>query len=146
MTGPNPASIREIVAELQAEVRRYQPDSPADPGAAESWVPGGGGAGDSDALARVRLYQHVNSHLPIGWPDMPPGLLPKLRAYAQKIVRRLLRWYINPLVDRQNLFNTAVTEVLSGLSLRLEHQERLLQDLQRQIERQESTHDEGREG
>jgi hypothetical protein len=146
MTGPNPASIQQIVAELQTEVRRYQPDSPAEPGAAEARAPGGDGAGDSDALARVRLYQHVNSHLPIGWPDMPPGILPKLRAYAQKIVRRLLRWYINPLVDQQNLFNTAVTEALSGLSLRMERQEQLLRELQRKIERQESAHNDGREG
>jgi hypothetical protein len=146
MTGPNPANIEQVVAELQAAVRRYQPDSPAESGAAESRVPGRGGAGGSDALARVRLYQHVNSHLPIGWPNMPPGLLPKLRAYAQKIVRRLLRWYINPLVDQQNLFNTAVTEVLSGLSLRIERQDQLLHDLQRKIESEESAHSDGREG
>jgi hypothetical protein len=144
MTGPVPADIREIVAELQAEVGRYQPDSPAEPGAAESRFPGG--VGDSDALARVRLYQHVNSHLPIGWPDMPPGLLPKMRAYAQKIVRRLLRWYINPLVDQQNLFNTAVTEVLSSLSLRVERQEKLLQELRQKIERADAARNEGREG
>jgi hypothetical protein len=144
MTGPTASSIQEIVAELQAEVRRYQPDSPAEP-----HVPreiGRDGEGDSDPLARVRLYQHVNSHLPIGWPDMPPGLLPKLRAYAQKIVRRLLRWYINPLVDQQNLFNTAVTEVLAELSLRTERQERLLQELQRKAERAEQARNESGEG
>jgi hypothetical protein len=146
MTGPNPASIQEIVAELQAEVQRYQPDSPTKPGAAEFRAPVGGGAGDSDALARVRLYQHVNSHLPIGWPDMPPGLLPKLRAYAQKVVRRLLRWYINPLVDQQNLFNTAVTETLSSLALRVERQEQLLQGLLRKTERAEEARNEDREG
>jgi hypothetical protein len=137
MTGTSSASIQEIVADLQAEVRRYQPDSPARPGAAESRGTVGGGAGGSDALARVRLYQHVNSHLPIGWPDMPPGLLPKLRAYAQKIVRLLLRWYINPLVDQQNQFNSAVTEFLSSLELRVEYQEQLLQELKQNAGRAE---------
>jgi hypothetical protein len=144
MTGPNSSSIQEIVAELQTEVRRFQPDLSTAPHI--SGEVDRDGTGDANALARVRLYQHVNSHLPIGWPDMPPGLLPKLRAYAQKIVRRLLHWYINPLVDQQNLFNSAVAEVLSDLSLRIERQEQLLQELQRKAERAEQAHNEGREG
>jgi len=129
MNEPESSSVQEIVAELQAEVRRQQralePESHGVGGAQSRGV----GEDDADPLARVRFYQHVNSHLPIGWPDMPPGLLPKLRAYAQKIARRLLRWYINPLVDQQNVFNTAVTEALVSLSLRVERQEHLLQDL-----------------
>jgi len=44
---------------------------------------------------------------------MPRGLIPKLVAYAKKITRRLLRWYINPLVDQQNAYNAAVTDVLA---------------------------------
>jgi hypothetical protein len=129
MTEPASSSVPEIIADLQAEVRRF--------GSARQAASGDLGGHDPDPLSRVRLYQHVNSHLPIGWPDMPPGLLPKLRAYAQKIVRRLLRWYINPLVDQQNRFNTAVTEVLAGLSLQIERQEQLLQELQRRAEREE---------
>jgi hypothetical protein len=123
MTTPGTSSIQKIVAELQAEVRRYQQTL------SETGV-----VGHSDPLVRVGMYRHVNSHLPIGWPDMPPGLLPKLRAYAQKITRRLLRWYINPLVDQQNLFNDAVAEVLVGLSQQAERQERLLQELERKSE------------
>jgi hypothetical protein len=144
MTGSNSSSIREIVAELQAEVGRYQPDAPVEPRGPRAYRRGG--EDDSDPLARMRLFQHVNSHLPIGWPDMPPGLLPKLQAYAQKIVRRLLRWYINPLVDQQNLFNTAVTEAVAGLALRMEHQEQLLRELQRKVERSEHAHGEDGEG
>jgi hypothetical protein len=146
MTGPSSSNIQEIVAELQAEVRRYQSDSPAEPRVAESRVFGGVSEGNADALARLRLYQHVNSHLPIGWPDMPPGLLPKLRAYAQKVVRRLLRWYINPLVDQQNLFNTAATEVLASLELRVEYQEQLLQELQQNATRGEQHSGGSKEG
>ncbi len=56
---------------------------------------------DADPLRAVRERQWVNSHLPIGWPEMPKGLVPKLRAYAQKITRRLLRWYVDPIVEQE---------------------------------------------
>jgi 2-polyprenyl-3-methyl-5-hydroxy-6-metoxy-1,4-benzoquinol methylase len=69
----------------------------------------------SDALARVREGQWVNPHLPIGWPAMPKGLFAKLQAYTKKIARRLLRWYINPLVEQQNAYNRAVAEALDEL-------------------------------
>jgi len=39
-------------------------------------------------LGNVRSHQIVNSHLPIGWPVMPKGLISKIIVYAQKIVRR----------------------------------------------------------
>jgi hypothetical protein len=65
-----------------------------------------------DPLSSVRARQWVNSHLPIGWPQMPRGLGPKLVAMLQKITRRLLRWYINPLVEQQNEFNDAVVAAL----------------------------------
>jgi 2-polyprenyl-3-methyl-5-hydroxy-6-metoxy-1,4-benzoquinol methylase len=97
-----PADVYDIVADLQAEVRRQQkapnPDFEA-----------------NGPLAAVRQYQYVNSHLPIGWPVMPQGVVNKLRAYGQKVVRRLLRWYINPLVDQQNQFNHSVADLLARL-------------------------------
>lgn len=49
----------------------------------------------------------VDSHRPIAWPTWPPGLAPKLTAAAQKILRRGLRWYIDPIVAQQNDFNRA---------------------------------------
>ncbi len=131
MTTPDASTIREIVAELQGEIERWQPAGQDNMHVAS----GKAGLNDeSGPLARVRMYQRVNSHLPIGWPTMPPGLLPKLRAYAQKITRRLLRWYINPLVDQQNLFNGAVAEALVDLSLRAERQERRLQEIWQRLQ------------
>ena len=98
------AEIRAIVADLQEELRRHRlvlgdlaPALRADP------------------LDGVRQHQWVNSHLPIGWPVMPMGIAAKLSAYAQKIVRRLLRWYIDPIVEQQNAFNTAVVRALESL-------------------------------
>jgi glycosyltransferase involved in cell wall biosynthesis len=138
VTGAESSTIQEIVTDLQAEIRRYQ--------AAPQVESRGLYGDDSEPLALVRLYQHVNSHLPIGWPTMPPGLLPRLRVYAQKIARRLLRWYINPLVDQQNLFNSATADALTSLSLRMELLEQLLHELQREAEREGHSLSEVRRG
>jgi 2-polyprenyl-3-methyl-5-hydroxy-6-metoxy-1,4-benzoquinol methylase len=97
--------IRAIVADLKDVIRRYQEGS----GEQVDNVRTG-------PLAEVARLQHVESHLPIGWPTLPKGLVPKLAAYVKKIVRRLLRWYINPIVDQQNAYNAAVTRVLMALT------------------------------
>jgi O-antigen chain-terminating methyltransferase len=104
--------VQDIVEALQSEVASHQP---------------AGSAATTDPLAAVRERQWVNSHLPIGWPVMPPGLANKLRAYCQKAVRRLLRWYIDPLVDQQNRANAAVSEALRWLAERDGAIERQLQ-------------------
>jgi hypothetical protein len=72
------------------------------------------------------LQRHVvvEKHAHINWP---PGLLPKAIALYHKIMRRLLRWYINPMVIQQNQFNAAtlraVQTILSDLhDVRVEQQ------------------------
>jgi hypothetical protein len=67
------------------------------------------------ALDTVRATAEVNPHLPIAWPTWPKGLWPKVEALAQKVVRRLLRWYIEPIVEQQNRFNQAVTQALEEM-------------------------------
>lgn len=67
----------------------------------------------------------VNPHQPIAWPHWPSGVRPKLVAVLQKITRRLLSWYIDPLIEEQNTFNAAVIQNLQVLynqvtSLRLQ--------------------------
>jgi O-antigen chain-terminating methyltransferase len=115
-------NIRAILNDLQEEIRHHR----AALGLA-------GAAPRPDPLARVREYQAVNPHLPIGWPTMPAGLLPKLAAYAQKIVRRLLRWYINPIVAQQNQFNAAAAELLALIQARAEELERRTADLETRL-------------
>lgn len=68
-----------------------------------------------DPLRELRARQWVNPHLPIGWPQMPRGLVPKIVAILQKVCRRLLRWYINPLVAQQNEFNEAAVAALQDV-------------------------------
>jgi O-antigen chain-terminating methyltransferase len=105
----DPTDLSAILADLQAEIERHR------------IALGELGAIDQpDPLEKVRQRQRVNSHLPIGWPVMPKGVVPKLTAYAQKITRRLLRWYINPLVDQQNEYNAAVSEVLATMLQQME--------------------------
>ena len=67
------------------------------------------------ALQRVEAARDVNPHLPIAWPTWPPGVWPKLVAVAQKVTRRLLAWYINPIVAQQNGFNHATADTVEAL-------------------------------
>lgn len=67
-------------------------------------------------LTQARAVSQVNPHQPIAWPHWPKGLWPKIVALMQKIVRRLLRWYIDPLIAEQNRFNAAVVTALEALA------------------------------
>jgi hypothetical protein len=110
MSESSSAELHEIVLALQAEICRRQPPVPTKVNRNRLRT----------ALARVGRYQHVQSHLPIGWPTMPDGVLPKVSIYVKKVTRRLLRWYINPIVDQQNLFNEAVVDMLAELTTEIE--------------------------
>lgn len=81
---------------------------------ARALLPHPGGAGGIP-LEEVWETEAVNPHLPIAWPTWPKGLVPKVVAFAQKVIRRLLRWYINPIVEQQNRFNAAVAQTLDSL-------------------------------
>ncbi|MGC9335199.1 MAG: hypothetical protein ACP5JJ_13685, partial [Anaerolineae bacterium] len=67
------------------------------------------------ALEKAVERSWINPHQPIAWPEWPKGLWPKLIAVLQKITRRLLRWYIDPLIEQQNAFNAAVVHSLEQL-------------------------------
>ena len=116
--------IQAILADLQEEISRHRL-ALGELGAIER----------PDPLAKVRQHVWVNPHLPIGWPVMPKGIIPKIIAYAQKITRRLLRWYINPLIEQQNTYNAAVAEVLATLQRQSEEHSQLLGELKEQARR-----------
>jgi len=103
------ADVAIVLAQLREEVRRQRQALHLD---------------DNEAAMRSQLRRQlnevqtvvtVNPHLPIAWPTWPPGLLPKLVALVQKVTRRLLRWYINPIVEQQNAYNRAVSQALAAL-------------------------------
>ena len=124
------SEIQAILENLQEEIRHHRL-ALGELGAFEQ----------PDPLGAVRQHQWVNSHLPIGWPVMPKGIIPKLVAYAQKITRRLLRWYISPLVDQQNAYNAAVTEVLASLQTQSEEHTRRLGELHAKLRGQRQSLD-----
>ncbi len=71
---------------------------------------------------RAAIFRHmhqaatVNSHRHIAWPHWPPGICAKVRAALQKITRRLLQWYIDPIIKQQNQFNQTVVNALQLLA------------------------------
>lgn len=65
-----------------------------------------------DSLSLAVQTATVNPHLPIAWPEWPPGVQPKVRAALQKVMRRLLAWYINPIIAQQNTHNFHVLRAL----------------------------------
>jgi hypothetical protein len=42
-------------------------------------------------------------------------------AASQKVTRRLLRWYINPIVEQQNRFNAATAQALDLIWQEITH-------------------------
>jgi len=95
--------VAEVLRQLKQEVRRQGKASP-------STLPT-----RRAALEQIHAASRVNPHLPIAWPTWPPGIVPKIVALFQKVIRRLLRWYINPIVEQQNNFNAAVAEGFDDL-------------------------------
>lgn len=60
----------------------------------------------------------ISAHLPITWGG--PPLIGRGIAYAKRVTRLLLRWYINPVVEQQNNYNAAVSRALLQMDAYLE--------------------------
>ena len=88
-----------------------------------------GAAGDPaearSALTEAMDAAHISAHFPILW-DVP--VVGRAVSLTKRVVRLLLRWYINPIVDQQNDFNAAVVRALNELAA---NQERLRLELER---------------
>lgn len=79
------------------------------------------GPGRPAYLDQVHATARIDAHWPIAWPHWPRGLWPKIVAVAQKVSRRLLRWYIDPMVEQQNRFNSAVVQALDEMWWEVSH-------------------------
>jgi len=103
--------VAEVLQQLKQEVRQQQ-----QLGEAGAFLDVPATAMDRPASLRlVHSTMRVSPHLPIAWPTWPKGLWCKVVALVQKVVRRLLRWYINPIVEQQNRYNAAVAQALDML-------------------------------
>ena len=64
------------------------------------------------SLDEIELYRVISAH----WPLIGKTLPQRVIALVNKIVRRYLRWYINPIVEQQNAYNDAVARALRLLA------------------------------
>ncbi len=62
-------------------------------------------------LAQLTLRQSVNAH----WLLEQRNLYERVVVPINKLVRRYLRWLINPIVEQQNAFNAAAAETVAAL-------------------------------
>jgi hypothetical protein len=85
------------------------------------------------ALDEIELYRVISAH----WPLLGKTLPQRAIALLNKLVRRYLRWYINPIVEQQNAYNDAVARTLRLLA-------EAYADLGEQIAEQQATNDERR--
>lgn len=66
------------------------------------------------SLDEIELHRVVSAHWPLIGTNLPQALI----ALVNKLVRRYLRWYINPIVEQQNAANAAITAaLLAGMHL-----------------------------
>ena len=72
--------------------------------------------GKRPSLREMEQTVWINSHQSIAWPNWPPGIAAKAKALIQKLMRRTLQWYIDPIVQQQNKFNQATLQTLNHLA------------------------------
>ena len=63
------------------------------------------------SLDEIELHRVVSAH----WPLLGKTVPQRVVALINKLVRRYLRWYINPIVEQQNAANAATTVALLAL-------------------------------
>jgi len=68
------------------------------------------------SLRELQKTVWVNGHQPLGWPNWPPGIKNKIIILIQKVIRRCLQWYIDPILQQQNRFNQATLQAVHTLA------------------------------
>ena len=97
----------QVLDRITQDARRYHDEHSAPLAHSRSFD-------SSVQLMRRKVW--VNAHWNIAWPHWPPGLSSKIVALYQKSMRRLLAWYINPIVRQQNEFNRAALGAIQALA------------------------------
>lgn len=69
----------------------------------------------SEHLRLVNMTYHIEPHLPI---TSHRRILGKLIIFYKKVVRKLLKWYINPIAEQQENFNANVVRTLNSIDAR----------------------------
>jgi Arc/MetJ family transcription regulator len=125
--------LAEAYADLAAQITDQQPTNTDEPTPESGGQQGVHSASEAQTLVRA----HAAAELPARFPDLelqaqelqlklrqnvlahwplPGKTLPqKLIAFINKLVRRYLRWYINPIVEQQNAANVTITAALLAM-------------------------------
>jgi predicted nucleic acid-binding protein len=97
--------VGAILEELRAAVRAQRlAQGRAEPSSAEREL--------QRTLDEIELSRVVSAH----WPLLGASIPQRAVALVNKLVRRYLRWYINPIVEQQNAYNDAVARTLRLLA------------------------------
>ncbi|KPV51201.1 hypothetical protein SE17_22575 [Kouleothrix aurantiaca] len=101
------ADVAAILAALRSEVRSQRiAQGQLEPAPLERDL--------QRSLDEIELYRVISAH----WPLIGKTLPQRAIALVNKLVRRYLRWYINPIVEQQNAANAAITAaLLAGIRL-----------------------------
>lgn len=110
-----PIDVAAVLAEIREGVKQRRatlpPGAPLEPALSDVDL--------RRLLAEVEATRVVSVH----WPLQGQTLLQKAVAFVNKIVRRYLRWYINPIAEQQNNANDAIVRTLHGLVTTIEEQQ-----------------------
>jgi hypothetical protein len=103
---PAPADVAAILEQLRAEVRarRQALDTASDHDDAHSAL--------ERQLHRCAEQLEISRVVSAHWPLTHRSLPQRIGNFINKVVRRLLRWYINPIVEQQNAFNDTTARTL----------------------------------
>lgn len=97
--------VAATLAALRAEVRAQRAALPAaEPTPAEREL--------QRVVEELEYTRVVSAH----WPLEGRNPLEHVIAFVNKVVRRYLRWYINPIVEQQNAFNDTAARAIRLLA------------------------------
>jgi len=95
------------------------------------------------SLDEIELYRVVSAH----WPLIGKTIPQRAAALVNKLVRRYLRWYINPIVEQQNAYNDAVARTLRLLAdAYVDLGEQIMENKAQRTENKEAKNQEPRTG
>jgi hypothetical protein len=121
VSGPDAVDVEELVSRLREELRY-------------------GGLSDEDgegAEARQRALRSLAERFRAVSAERPlqrrNGLLGVPQIVLKKVLRRLMRWYVEPLAAEQRIFNDVLLRLVDELVERLEHEAGEREEAQRRL-------------
>ena len=110
MASETPIDVGALLAQLRTEVRAAR--GLLDDSSAHT-SPAGIDADElRAAIAEVEALRAVSAHWPLTWRTPRQ----RIEVFAQRLIRRGLRWYVEPIVQQQNAYNNAVARALQLLA------------------------------